>query len=405
MTWTSSRLKYVAAAPMVNGLGEAAREGDAGWPRYIRTTDISSPRTLNPEKRVTLPPALAAQAEVERDDLLLCAAGSLGKVYLHQSEESACYAGYLVRFRPDRSLVDPRFVAYWAESRPFLDQLAVGAVRSTIDNFSASKYQNMTLLVPPLEEQRRIADFLDGQVAVVETAIRLRQRQIALIAARARRSLADLYDFEAPGRRKARLHHLLRQSPSYGVLVPRFTELDGVPFVRVNDLAALQAGRAPATMISREQAYEYRRTIVEPGDVLTSVVGTLGVSAIVPDVARGANVARAVCLLRPAPGVTSWFLHGWLASSQFLASAERATGGGTAQATLNMGDLAKFEVAVPSAGGTGPVGKAVRVVLLETRSATDLLTRGLRLLEERKQALITAAVTGQLDVTTARSAA
>ncbi len=296
---------------------------------------------------------------------------------------------------------EPRYL-YWVLRNVDMAELSGGG---TLPFVTDSQVRALDLPYPPLEEQRRIADFLDEQVALLDRAVELRKRQISLIAVRARRSLADLYDFEAAGRRKARLHHLLRQSPSYGVLVPRFTELDGVPFVRVNDLAALQAGRAPATMISREQAYEYRRTIVEPGDVLTSVVGTLGVSAIVPDVARGANVARAVCLLRPAPGVTSWFLHGWLASSQFLASAERATGGGTAQATLNMGDLAKFEVAVPSAGGTGPVGKAVRVVLLETRSATDLLTRGLRLLEERKQALITAAVTGQLDVTTARSAA
>ncbi len=157
MTWQPTRLKYLAAAPITNGLGEAAQHGEADWPRYIRTTDIASPRRLHEDRRATLPPEIARRALVRQDDLLMCAAGSLGKVYLHSGEEAACYAGYLVRFRPRQDLVDPRFIAYWAESRAFLDQIALGAVRSTIDNFSAGKYRQMRLWIPPLDEQRRLS--------------------------------------------------------------------------------------------------------------------------------------------------------------------------------------------------------------------------------------------------------
>ena len=41
-------------------------------------------------------------------DIVMTAAGTIGKSLLYHSEDAACYAGYLVRFRP-RSDVDERF--------------------------------------------------------------------------------------------------------------------------------------------------------------------------------------------------------------------------------------------------------------------------------------------------------
>jgi len=55
-------LTHVASASITNGLGEAAADGEATWPRYIRTTGIKTLFTLNAKKRVTLPPAIAAGA-------------------------------------------------------------------------------------------------------------------------------------------------------------------------------------------------------------------------------------------------------------------------------------------------------------------------------------------------------
>ena len=193
MTWQPTRLKYLAATPITNGLGEAAQQGDAEWPRYIRTTDIANPRRLHDDRKVTLPPEVARRALVQPDDLLMCAAGSLGKVYLHSGGEPACYAGYLVRFRPQQDLVDPRFIAYWAESQPFSDQIAVGAVRSTIDNFSAGKYQQMELSIPALEDQRRIADFLDAETVRIDRLNILRQRQRDLLLERRAGALERLW--------------------------------------------------------------------------------------------------------------------------------------------------------------------------------------------------------------------
>ncbi len=117
---------------------------------------------------------------VRRGDILMTAAGAtIGKSTTYLNDSAACYAGFLVRFRPGPQVI-PRFIAYWMQSQPYWDQINIGAVRSTIDNFSAGKYRDLHVLLPPLEEQRRITDFLDDQVALLDRAVALRQTQVEL---------------------------------------------------------------------------------------------------------------------------------------------------------------------------------------------------------------------------------
>ncbi|MHB1552719.1 MAG: restriction endonuclease subunit S [Acidimicrobiales bacterium] len=128
----------------------------------------------------SLPPEIASSAMLRPGDIVMTAAGTIGKSLLYHSEDAACYAGYLVRFRP-RSDVDERFVSYWMESQPYWDQIEVGKVVSTIENFSASKYQNLALSVPELTTQRSIADYLDRETARIDALIEKKQELLALL--------------------------------------------------------------------------------------------------------------------------------------------------------------------------------------------------------------------------------
>ena len=79
--------------------------------------------------------------------------------------------------------------------------------------------------------------------------------------------------------------------------------------------------------------------------------------------------------------------------------AKLATGGGTAQPTLNLGDLANFKVGLPEKTEEWP---ALLAELDEVCGRLDeienTVNRQIDLLHERRQALITAAVIGQLDI-------
>lgn len=186
--WPEIQLRRLVAAPIDAGVDELSNpDNPEDWPRFVRTTDINSLTTLDPAKRVTVEPAAAASAPLLRDDLVATRAGAtVGKTYIHRSGEEACYAGYLVRIRPDVSRVCPMYLAYWTRSNHFLGQVASGAIKSTIENYSAAKYRATVIRLPPLDQQRRIAAYLDEQTAKIDTLIAETERFIEL--ARERRS-------------------------------------------------------------------------------------------------------------------------------------------------------------------------------------------------------------------------
>jgi len=191
--WPEVQLRTLSTVPIQNGvdaIGDPANPQE--WPRYVRTTDIENISSLDPDKRVTIAPDVAAVSPVVKDDILLTRAGAtIGKSYLHSSGEVASYAGYLVRVRPDRQRVLPWYLAYWTQSQEYLDQIRSGAVISTIENFSASKYRALRVPLPTIEVQAEIVDRIRRSsadayraMAMATAAIALaRERRAALISA------------------------------------------------------------------------------------------------------------------------------------------------------------------------------------------------------------------------------
>jgi type I restriction enzyme S subunit len=91
---------------------------------------------------------------------------------------------------------------------------------------------------------------------------------------------------------------------SYGIVQPGSETADGVPIVRVNNISN---GRIDTTDILEVEAHieaKFLRSRLRGGEVLLTLVGTLGEVAIVPDNLRGWNVARAVGVIpvRKDPG-------------------------------------------------------------------------------------------------------
>lgn len=175
------RLKHLAAIPITNGLGLPGEHDDPDWPRYIRTTDIASPVKLRTDTFASQPPYLAQAAMVRQGDILMTAAGAtIGKSIRLTEAIRACYAGFLVRFRPNEK-VDGRFISLWMQSSDYWSQVDRGAVRSTIDNFSASKYRNLLVPVPPLQEQISIADHLEDWMGNVNQMTDKHLEQVQLL--------------------------------------------------------------------------------------------------------------------------------------------------------------------------------------------------------------------------------
>jgi len=302
----------------------------------------------------------------------------------------------LCRLRP-RPGTDIRFVEY-ALPRA-LSEIHATQYSTTVKHLSSEEVMHCRVPALPVDEQRRIADFLDDQVSRIEQAAVARQAQIRLIetleAVRCDGAVRN-----ARGTRRGRLKDLLKAPPSYGVLKPGYVD-EGVPLVRIVDLPTHGAVAAGSVRrITPQQSVEYARTIVRTGDVLVGVVGTIGRPVIVDPNLDGANLSRAVARLQLRDGVDPRYVRAMLRLPAFSAWTSEITQG-TAQAVLNMGDLPNYPIAVPDPADMHDLGAALAAIELEGLAVLGTLKRARQLLMEYKQSLITAAVTGQIDVTTA----
>jgi len=305
---------------------------------------------------------------------------------------------YAMSFRPTST---HRYALYYMLARPFHSFATVTSTRVKMPKINREELAAAAWLVPPIEEQRAIADFLDRETAQIDALVAKQNEFIALLGERKKAELDSIFQPGAPNRR-TQLGRLLSGKPTYGVLVPRYVEgANSAPFVRVGDLLRLEPGMG-LPRISDSQSEEYRRTRLVGGELLLGVVGRMGVVAVAPEWLGGANVARAVAVLRPVNSSWERLLHAWLSSDRFLRQADAATSGDSVQPTLGMNDLAHFEINWPSdlAAAESSVRRLERVDALIAKAQEHIAFA-----KERRAALIAAAVTGQIDVRTARIAA
>jgi type I restriction enzyme, S subunit len=122
---------------------------------------------------------------VDLGDLLISASASMGTVSEVTEETTGAvpYTG-IIRIKPGRMHQD--FIRWFVVSGEFIDQVDSLKTGSTIQHFGPTHLAQMRVALPPIDEQRRIAAYLDEQVAKIDTLIEETERFIDL--SRERRS-------------------------------------------------------------------------------------------------------------------------------------------------------------------------------------------------------------------------
>lgn len=396
MTWDTIPLKRIAAlaaggTPSVDETAYWADE-DEGYP-WVAISDMSSVDTVaSTSRRINSAGLQAARIALGNPGTILFSMyASLGHTAWIDAP-SAWNQAILGLTADPRT--DARFLRYSLISiRP---QLLEQSRSNTQANLNAEVVGNLRLPQPPLEEQRRIANFLDFETARIDHLTSLRTAQAKRLDERERAWRSYTFEQSRSGL-PMRVKHLLRAKPRYGVLVPEFAD-EGVPYIRVNAISGLRTIDA-LPKIPESLSRKYTRTVTELGDVLLSVVGTMGRTAVITEPLVGANVARAVAVIRLALHHSPALFTAWVETAEFEQQAQLATGADSAQPTLGMEDLANFSLRWPAdRAEEAQMAKTVIERRLVLESARSVLDRQLSLLAERRQALITAAVTGAITV-------
>lgn len=142
---------------------------------------------------------------------------------------------------------------------------------------------------------------------------------------------------------------------AYGVLQPGPHEPTGIPLVRVGDISDGAIVTQALKRIAPSIAARYPRTRLQGGEVLISLVGAIGRTAVVPDTLAGANTARAVGVIPLSPHLEPSWIEAWFRNPEQIA---QMTGLAheVARKTLNLEDVRQATVALP------PRAEQIRIV-------------------------------------------
>lgn len=139
------------------------------------------------------------------------------------------------------------------------------------------------------------------------------------------------------------LGSLVDRKIGYGIVQPGQNILHGVPVIKVNNLIDGLHSKGELDVTTKENDEKYSRTRLEGGELIVSVVGTVGKTAIVPKSFRGCNLVRAVAMIDIKENWLSRWVKYYIDSPAGQAYIEQNLNT-TVQATLNIKTLADMPI-------------------------------------------------------------
>lgn len=146
------------------GISAPAVEFDRNLPAYLRITDINDDGTLNLSGRKSVADPLAFDYMLQEGDIVFARTGSsTGRNYYYDLRDGDfVFAGFLIKFSLDKEKVNPRFIKYYVQSKPYWDWVSSFNTGSTRGNINAKTYAQMPVPLPNRDVQDAIVCLCDS---------------------------------------------------------------------------------------------------------------------------------------------------------------------------------------------------------------------------------------------------
>jgi type I restriction enzyme S subunit len=400
--WTALRLRHLLAQPISDGPHETPEFTDYGIP-FLSVDGIQEGelvfencRYISEEDHARF----SKKAKPRIGDVLMGKAASTGKIAQVKVDIEFNVWSPLAILRPNRQTCTSSFMEYYLKSSGAQYEIERLCTNNTQKNISMADIPRVSVSLPPLDEQRAIADHLDRETARIDALIEEQGRLIELLRERRqaviRRSIPD------PRSSNLIADKLGRNARIGNGSTPRRDERafwdDGhIPWLNsaVVNQERVTAAEQFVTELARAKCH---LPMVPQGSILVALTGqgrTRGTATIL-DIA--ATINQHMAYITPDPNV--WDAEYLLCSLHAAYDELRAISDetGSTKGALTCEDLKRFRLVHV------PLDEQRRIVayLDEQIAKIDALIAEtktfIELARERRSALITAAVTGQIDV-------
>ena len=297
----------------------------------------------------------------------------------------------------DSRRLEPRYLHYYAVAKYSEIRGLAGEQR---DGLSLADIADIPVPVPPLAEQRTIADFLDRETAKIDTLIAAKRRILRAIEEAVDTEVAEVFAaLDAPRVPLKRI--CSRVDVGIAEAATHAYSLSGIALVRSTNVRANRIDLEHLLYIDPAFASGRASKRLRVGDILTVRTGNAGVSAIVPPELDGAQCfTLLIASLKPChvPEFYCRYLNSRIARSYF-----EVEGFGTAQVNISVPILQQLPVPLLERNAQLAAVETLSAALNKRTVVRLAVDKARKKLIEYRSALITAAVTGQIDVRSYKS--
>jgi len=419
--WSKHRLGKILTRNDSGAWGDDGSEDDVPVLRSTEQTVNGTWRIVSPAFRSLNARDFARTRLIEGDLVVTTSSGSpahIGKTSVVTSAMEGrgySFSNFMQRLRPNHRLLS-QLLWYLLNNPIARDQLVyLSSTTTGLANLSGRILGAVSIPLPPLDEQRAIADFLDSMDARITRFIDARRKMIALLEEKKQALINQAVtrgldpdvplkgsgvDWlgEIPEHWEVRtLKHLTSHIVDCLHATPVY-ELDGdFPAIRTSDIIP---GKVLYKRARRIASTEYERWTARlrprKGDILYSREGDYGIAAPVP-----ANVelciSQRMMVFRSMRWMNSQFLMWQLNSSHTLAQASIDADGSTVP-HVNISTIRNYQLAVPPMEEQQDIADHIDHETSRIDKLIDRHRSEIELMQEYRTRLISDVVTGKLDV-------
>lgn len=414
MTYPIVRMKFLAKEKLMYGANESAELDDRDLPRYIRITDLDSEGNLKEETFKSLEWEKANPYLLEKGDILFARSGAtVGKAYIHETDEPACYAGYLIKLKVDLKRCLPKFVFYYTQTNKYAAWIAENTIQATIQNVSAEKYANLFLPLPSLKTQEIIIKYLENNVAHIDGLIAKKIRYIKLLEQQRQSIITEAVtkglnpnvkmkdsDVEWIGEipehwevSKLKYHSIRVGDGLHGT--PKYDDQGEYYFINGNNLGEISIKLNEKTNKVNEEEFISHGQKIRGNTILISLNGTIGNVSIYNN--EKIMLSKSAGYISVRNDIDILFVYHWL-KNVYVENYFTQSFAGTTIKNLSLETLRNTPILIMPFKEQQEIANYLKGKIKDTNFIIDDVKNQIDKLKEYRQALIYEVVTGKIDV-------
>lgn len=374
---------------------------------YLRAINIAkNGLDLSHQFSMWIKPQESERFRLRLGDILVSEGGDAGRTCVFTSNDEYYFQNAINRVRPQRNeVICSEFIYYWFSFLKFSGYVEMVCNVATIAHFTAEKVKAAPLALPPLDTQRRIAAFLDEKTARIDGLIakkrelleRLAEKRQALITQAVTKGLNPRVPMKPSGidwLGDIPAHWEVKRLNSFcefqsGKAHEPFIDQDG-EFICVN-------ARYISTNGLKEKRCTDNLTPARVGDILMVMSdlpnGRALARSFLVDENNKYAVNQRVCRIRLRSGSPEFFSFQLNRNPQLMSYND-----GKEQTHLSNSAFKLVQLLVPPEDEQRLIVKLLTEIVSSLEKAETSAVESIDLLTEYRSALITAAVTGQIDL-------